>query len=159
MWRVATVLLASAAAMVIWLALIALCGCTLVSSNRVFPKPTWYWSAEAKQQKRAREITNPPDYSTLTNKPPLSSAKASANVAAAGTARTPDVAAVVPPASRFLVWTNSADWCANRVMAATNLLGPWREYAFFTNTTNAWVRLAIDQTNGQEFFRVSVVRY
>lgn len=26
-------------------------GCTLVSENHVFPKPEWYWSAEAKQQR------------------------------------------------------------------------------------------------------------
>lgn len=26
-------------------------GCTFVSNDRVFPKLTWYWTAEAKQQR------------------------------------------------------------------------------------------------------------
>lgn len=27
-------------------------GCTVVSANRVFPKLTWYWSMDAKEQRR-----------------------------------------------------------------------------------------------------------
>lgn len=35
---------------------VSLCGCTMVSNNRVFPKLTWYWSKEAKQQRAEREL-------------------------------------------------------------------------------------------------------
>lgn len=34
------------------LLLLGLNGCTIVSDNRVFPKLTWYWSADAKQQRK-----------------------------------------------------------------------------------------------------------
>lgn len=30
-------------------------GCTVVSANRVFPKLTWYWSADAKEQRREKQ--------------------------------------------------------------------------------------------------------
>lgn len=30
-----------------------LSGCTMVSNNRVFPKFTWYWTAEAKEQRKS----------------------------------------------------------------------------------------------------------
>lgn len=30
-------------------------GCTVVSANRVFPKLSWYWSDEAKEQRRENE--------------------------------------------------------------------------------------------------------
>lgn len=33
--------------------LLALSGCTIVSNNRVFPKFTWYWTAEAKEQRKS----------------------------------------------------------------------------------------------------------
>lgn len=33
------------------IALGCLCGCSVVSDNRVFPKLAWYWSADAKQQR------------------------------------------------------------------------------------------------------------
>jgi hypothetical protein len=29
-------------------------GCTMITANRTFPKPAWYWSAEAKQQRQAQ---------------------------------------------------------------------------------------------------------
>lgn len=32
-------------------ALLALTGCT-ISNHGVFPKPVWYWSADAKEQRR-----------------------------------------------------------------------------------------------------------
>lgn len=30
-------------------------GCTMVSNNRVFPKLTWAWTAEAKEQRKSNE--------------------------------------------------------------------------------------------------------
>jgi hypothetical protein len=30
-----------------------LCGCTVVSANRVFPKLTWYWTVDAKLQRES----------------------------------------------------------------------------------------------------------
>ena len=30
-----------------------LCGCTVVSANRVFPKLTWYWTRDAKLQRES----------------------------------------------------------------------------------------------------------
>jgi len=38
-----------------------ICGCTVISYNRVFPKLTWYWSAEAKAQ---RAEQSPPNWET-----------------------------------------------------------------------------------------------
>jgi len=43
-------------------------GCSIVSSNRTFPKLTWYWSGDAKQQRfdrawekqQSQPITNSP---------------------------------------------------------------------------------------------------
>jgi len=46
------------------LAGIFLSGCTVVSANRVFPKLDWYWSADAKEQRRSREWER-------TNRPPV----------------------------------------------------------------------------------------
>lgn len=37
------------------LALLLCNGCTVVSANRVFPKLAWYWSADAKEQRREDE--------------------------------------------------------------------------------------------------------
>lgn len=34
--------------------------CTVVSANRVFPKLDWYWSADAKEQRRERAIEKHP---------------------------------------------------------------------------------------------------
>ncbi len=34
--------------------LMLMSGCTVVSANRVFPKVTWYWSADAKEQRAER---------------------------------------------------------------------------------------------------------
>lgn len=31
-------------------------GCSVVSQNRVFPKLTWHWSADAKQERAYKEI-------------------------------------------------------------------------------------------------------
>lgn len=36
-----------------------LSGCTMVSNDRVFPKLTWYWSKEAKQQRAERAHSKP----------------------------------------------------------------------------------------------------
>ena len=40
-------------------------GCTVVASNRVFPKLSWYWSAEAQEQRRAGRNTKVSDGSGL----------------------------------------------------------------------------------------------
>lgn len=34
--------------------------CMVVSANRVFPRLAWYWSADAKEQRREREATKHP---------------------------------------------------------------------------------------------------
>lgn len=36
------------------LALVALAGCTVVSSNRVFPKLAFYWSKDARNERQDR---------------------------------------------------------------------------------------------------------
>lgn len=38
---------------------LSLTGCTVVSNDRVFPKLTWYWSAEAKQQRNEHQKPKP----------------------------------------------------------------------------------------------------
>ena len=45
-----------------------LCGCTVVSANRVFPKLTWYWTRDAKLQREsdAAEVSAAASYN-LTN--------------------------------------------------------------------------------------------
>jgi type IV secretory pathway VirB3-like protein len=45
---------------------LTLTGCTVVTNDRVFPKVTWYWSAEAKQQRNERKPTLPVNPSTET---------------------------------------------------------------------------------------------
>lgn len=42
-------------------------GCTLVSANRVFPKPAWYWSDAAQEQRRENAAEKKYDQ---TNQPP-----------------------------------------------------------------------------------------
>lgn len=49
--------------------LLLLTGCTVVSNDRVFPKLTWYWSAEAKQQRAERAQYKKDFPNTVTNKP------------------------------------------------------------------------------------------
>lgn len=39
------------------IALGCLCGCSVVSDNRVFPKLTWYWSADAKAQRADHQFS------------------------------------------------------------------------------------------------------
>lgn len=39
------------------LALLLCTGCAIVSANRTFPKLTWYWSSNAKEQRREREAS------------------------------------------------------------------------------------------------------
>lgn len=37
--------------------LLVLCsGCTMVSNDRIFPKLTWAWTAEAKEQRKSNEV-------------------------------------------------------------------------------------------------------
>lgn len=50
--------------LLILLFLLSLTGCTVVTANRVFPKLSWYWSDDAKQQREYNKIekhekTNP----------------------------------------------------------------------------------------------------
>ena len=43
---------------IIYITLIGLfcTSCTIVSYNRTFPKPTWYWSKAAKEQRDERQF-------------------------------------------------------------------------------------------------------
>lgn len=43
------------------LALGLLCGCTVVSADRVFPKLTWYWTKDAQRQRESDAMAR--DYS------------------------------------------------------------------------------------------------
>jgi hypothetical protein len=49
-----------------FLALALLCGCTVVSADRVFPKFTWYWTKDAQRQRESDAMSR--DYSR-TNRP------------------------------------------------------------------------------------------
>ncbi len=39
---------------ILLLALLLCNGCTVISYNRVFPKLTWYWTDDAKEQRREK---------------------------------------------------------------------------------------------------------
>ena len=40
---------------VVCLLVVCLCGCTMITNDRVFPKLTWYWTDEAKQQRQSNK--------------------------------------------------------------------------------------------------------